>query len=257
MPGMPFHLEKGHALMAIEDLLNNPAHHAVLRAAFEGLRTNLPVANVFNNVAAAAPGLAAYGGQPDVVAAGGLGPFVAGAWFAAPGAPGPTPYWLDYRGNVDNVVRETLLLAMEVAWGVDRNQPLPGGPFQRRIELFWHCGQRWFEAWTTWDDPQGPVKILFASPPHTGGEVVANVAPLVAAGQANVVDRTTVNLNRDMVLISQPRHVEVAPNSPTSPSQLGQVPLPSVGTAFQGTGPVGRWSIHADSGGMNPISLFT
>ena len=34
---------KGHALMALEDLLNNPAHHAVLSAAFDGLRNGTPV----------------------------------------------------------------------------------------------------------------------------------------------------------------------------------------------------------------------
>ena len=192
MPGMPFHLEKGHALMAIEDLLNNPAHRPVLSAAFDGLRTNVPVADVFSAVAAAAPGLQAYGGQADVAAAGGLGPFVADAWFA-PGAPGPAPYWIDYTGDVDGVVREALLLTMEVAWGVDRNAPLPTGPSPRRIELFWHCGQRWFEAWTTWDDPQGPVKILFATPPHIGGTVISNLAPMVAAGKAKAVDRATVH----------------------------------------------------------------
>ena len=243
--------------MAIEDLLNNAAYHAVLSAAFDGLRNNIPVADVFKQVAAAAPGLQAYGNQTDVSAAGGLGNFVSGAWFG-PGPPGPRPYWLDYTGNVDGIVRETLLFAMEVAWGVDRTQPLPGGPFQRRIELFWHCGQRWFEAWTTWDDRQGPVKILFATPPHTGGTVFANVAPLVNAGQATPVNRSTVDLTRDMVLIGESEHSEVpGPQLTTAATAHGQPPLPSIGKRYQGGGTVGQWSIHAHAGGMNPISLFT
>ena len=89
MPGMPFHLEKGHALMALEDLLNNPAHHAVLSAAFDGLRNGTPVADVFKHRARLGSRCSRhYGSHPAVTAAGGLGPFVAGAWFAAPGRAG-------------------------------------------------------------------------------------------------------------------------------------------------------------------------
>ena len=88
--------------------------------------------------------------------------------------------------------------------------PSRAGRSQRRIELFWHCGQRWFEAWTTWDDPHGPVKILFVTPPHIGGTVISNLAPMVAAGKAKAVNRATVDPDRDIVLISQRRHVEVA-----------------------------------------------
>ena len=147
---------------------------------------------------------------------------------------------------------------MEVAWGVNHNQRAAGGAVQRQDRALLALRSTLpFEAWTTWDDPQGPVKILFATPPHIGGTVISNLAPMVAAGKAKAVDRATVNPNRDMVLISQRRHVEVAsPSSSISPSQPGNVPLPCVGTCFMGAGNVGQWSIHADAGGMDPITLF-
>ena len=127
MPGMPFHLEKGHALMALEDLLNNPAYRPVLSVAFDGLRNGTPVGQVLSTALNSTQVIELYGSHPEVTAAGGLGPFVAGMWFAAPGAPEPPPYWIDYTGDVDGIVREALLLTMEVAWGVDRNASLPSG----------------------------------------------------------------------------------------------------------------------------------
>jgi hypothetical protein len=261
MPGMPFHLEKGHALMAIEELLNNHSHHAVLEVAYDGLRTGQAVGTVFRTaLMTKAPVLDAYEGEPHVTAAGGLGPFVTGAWFGqiAPGTATPNPYWLDYQGDVDGIVREALLFAMEIAWGADRTQKLPPGPFVRRIELLWHCAQRWFDAWTTWDDPNGPVKVLFATPPHSGGTVTSRIDPMVTGGKATPVVASTVDKSRAMVLISQPTHAEVPMLTWKSvATPLGSIPLPSIGTKYQSTGAVGRWRIHPDAGGsINPPTPF-
>ena len=259
MPGMPFHLEKGHALMALESLLNDPAHRAVLATAFEGLRDGTPLGQVFAEIAAKAPLLDAYGGMNQPVNdAGGLGAFVSGAWFGQPSSTGSAPnsYWLDSSGRVDEVVRETLLFAIEMAGPADRKNPLPPNPCARRIELFWHCGQRWFEAWLTWEDASSPIRVLFATPPHTAGEVLSSVSS-APAGQVTNVKAATADPDRDMVLVTEAEHTERRfPTLTFWPTEQFLIPLPSVGITWDGNGEVGAWSIHADSGGVRPPTTF-
>lgn len=250
MPGMPFHLEKGHGLMALEDLINNPAHRAVLTVARDEMCEGTPMSDVFATVVSNAPTLANYGNNPHTAALGGLGPFVADKWFGKPG------YWLDYTGDVDGVVRTTLLFALEAASGVECGTPLPEGPFDRRVELLWHCGQRWFEAWVGWNDPSDAVSVLFATPPHAFGEVISSVLN-AGPGQATSITASGADPNRDMILITEDAHVE----RPTIglgfwPTGKTKIPLPSIGRAFDGSGPVHAWRIHANSGGVHPETVF-
>lgn len=253
MPGMPFHLEKGHALMALEDLVNAPQHREVLATVWEGLRSGTPLGDVFSGLTQHAGQLDDYGGQPLVTAEGGLGKFVSGAWFGQ----GKDAYWLDYEGDVDGIVRETLLFAMELAGpDVDRTKPLPADPFARPIELFWHCGQRWFEAWITWESTTSPIRILFATPPHAAGDVLASVLD-APAGQVTSVTASTANADRDMVLVTEAEHTERRSLTLTFwPTGQFVVPLPTVGSAWDGGGTVGAFSIHAHSGGVRPQTFF-
>jgi hypothetical protein len=257
MPGMPFHLEKGHALMAVENLLNDPAHRNVLITAFDGLRSGAPLGDVFAGITAHAPQLDAYGQNPAVTGAGGLGAFVSGAWFGQPTGTSPESYWLDFEGAVDEVVRETLLFAMEMAGpDVDRTEPLPPEPFARTIELFWHCGQRWFESWLTWESPASPITVLFATPPHVAGDVLPSVTS-APPGQATAVTAATADPDRDMILVTEDDHTERrVPALTFWPTGKFSLPLPTIGSTWDGSGEVGAWSIHADSGGVRPPTTF-
>lgn len=250
MPGMPFHLEKGHALMALEDLLNDAQHHSVVRTAFDGLRQGVPVGEVFDTALASAPTLDAYAGNAGQ---NGLGDFVRGAWFDQASGSAP-PYWLDYRGDVDGIVREALLFAMETAWGVDRSSPLPRRVDRsRRIDLLWHCAQRWFDAWVTWQSVDGPVTVLFATPPHTGGDIIDEIASAVSQGRATAVDAASAGADGDMVIVCQERN---RPGRRTIPqpgwSPRGAITLPAIGRGTVGSGTVGTYSISADAGGSRP-----
>lgn len=256
MPGMPFHLEKGYALMALEDLLNDPSLAPTRARLFEGLRTGVGLGAVFRDLLSTAPTLSRYGNHPMVASAGGLGSFVTGAWFGQSGGPGtpPPPYWIDYTGDIDGVVRETLLFAMEVALDADRSRPLPTKVATARpIELWWHCGQRWFEAWLSWQSADGPVRVLFATPPHTGGVVRESVAGAERDGLAVATSPSQVDRSRAMVLVSQQRH-RPSPmfGSLIASSPMGQIRLPAVGRAYRGSGAVGTWTPTAAAGGIDP-----
>jgi hypothetical protein len=258
MPGMPFHLEKGHALMALEDLFDTQptAPGAPLASFWDDVRSGVALGTVFRDLLASAPLLSGYGGQADVNAAGGLGSFVSGAWFdqrSGAGAP-PRPYWLDYTGDVDGIVREALLTALELAWGVDRASQLPDPLPQRRpLRFTWHCSQRWFEAWVRWDDHVGPVELMFATPAHTGGTIVRDPGTSEAKGLTTPVAPPTFAEQRGMILVAQQQHVPTIVVSMMIVGTLvGDVPLPEIGFKFQGQGDVGRWSLTADAGGVVP-----
>ncbi len=255
MPGMPFHLEKGHALMALEDLLNDDKHHAVVHQVFEGVRSGTPLGQVFADALATAPILDQYAGHAGTA---GLGAFVSGAWFGQATTPGAQPYWLDYEGDVDGIVREALLLAMETAWGVSRSQPLPASVDRsRRIVLLWHCAQRWFDAWVTWDSPDGPVTLLFATPPHTGGKILDRIDGAVSKGWAQPVDASSVAAEGDMVLVCQERNLPAGPRrSRAAWTGLGSVLLPPIGRGTVGSGAVQAHSISADAGGARPATTW-
>lgn len=266
MPGMPFHLEKGHALMALEDLLNRRNDddiHAVRQILWSGLNDSTKeMGTVFREVVAAAPQLDEYGGQNQPVNdAKGLGGFVTGAWFGEtyPNGTPPDPYWLDYAGEIGDVVREALLYTMETAWEIRRPAPLPDVLPDRRIELFWHCAQRWFDCWVTWDS-DGPVMLLFATPAHLLGEVRPNMAAHVNAGRAVEVNHADPREDFDMVIVTQEDQVDDAVagllGRTWQPSTNGDVKVPPVGATWRGTGDVGTYSVHANAGGMRPRTIF-
>lgn len=252
MPGMPFHLEKGHAFMALEDVINDSTHHAIVAAAWDGLRTGTPVGQVFDTALQSAPVLSHFAGKAGQ---GGLGPFVTHHWFGTGKPKGTAPYWLDYRGDVDGIVREALLFAMETAWGVSRDAPLPANVDRgRQIRLLWHCAQRWFDAWILWDSPTDDVTVLFATPPHTGGDIIDRIKLAIAKGWANEVSAASASTDGDMVLVCQERNTRGRRKlrSPLVPSPRGAFTLPAIGRDTVGSGGVGTYSIHADAGGAQP-----
>lgn len=255
MPGMPFHLEKGHALMALEDLLNNDQHHAALSTTFDGLRSGTPLGTVFAEALVGAPMVDGYGGHAGP---GGLGAFVEGAWFGQ-STTGQGEYWLDYQGDVDGIAREALLFAMETAWGVDRSKALPAAVDRSRpIVLLWHCAQRWFDAWVLWDGPSSAVTVLFATPPHTGGDIIDRIDGAVSTGWATPVTATSAHADGDMVLVCQEqnRPARRSRTSAISWSATGVFPLPALGRDTVGSGAVGAYSISADAGGARPRTTW-
>lgn len=59
--------------------------------------------------------------------------------------------WSNYEGDVNGITRLTLRTALEVALGVASDSAtVPDAPPRHwPIDLFWKCGQNWFEGWVT------------------------------------------------------------------------------------------------------------
>ena len=90
-----------------------------------------------------------------------------------------TGFWVQYFGDVEEIVRQTLIRTIEVSLGLEHGEEVPaGGPVRALpIELFWKCPQRWFEGWVTWrwDEAHGTgqVTTMFATP-GSGKPVLQN-----------------------------------------------------------------------------------
>ena len=165
MPPMPYYLEKGPMFSVVEDYFNADDERAT--AALTMLRIEDP----------ADPGFVELFDMP---------PFSSTNLTAKP----PPPYWQDFRdkwlgkgpdgqagmmwsnyeGDVDLITRRTMRNALEVALGVDADETVPEHPPRHwPIDLYWKCGQNWFEGWVTYrrfgDQPeQGHVVVVFATP---------------------------------------------------------------------------------------------
>lgn len=235
---MPFHLEKGRGLMALEDLLNNPARESDLTEAIQLMAAN-PA-----DMGAVLNGTANHNGGANIIA---LMQQISDDWF-------DSPYWRGYQGRVSEIVYRALMLAMDVAWGYNGTPAdFPPAHYRtREIRLWWHCSQPWFESWVTWEKPDGPVGILFATPPHDGGNVYLDLADAVANNDAApALSAADCNPLREMVLVSQDLHtwhLEIT----TLPTGPGNFPFPTLGQAFDDVSPVGAWTIPRRAGGMNP-----
>lgn len=240
---MPFHLEKGRGLMALEDLLNNDANDSDLTEAISLMHAH-PA-----DMGAVLNGTAVHNGDVNTIA---LMDQISADWFGA------SAYWLNYRGQVAEIVHRSLMLAMEIAWGYNGDpDDFPPAQYRtREIRLWWHCSQPWFESWVTWEKPGGPVEILFATPAHKGGNVYFDLAAAVANTDADpALSAADCNPQREMVLVSQDLHEWdlVITTLPTGP---GTFPIPTLGQRFNDVSPVGAWTIPTRAGGMNPRAYW-
>jgi hypothetical protein len=176
MPPMPFYLEKGPAFSIIEDYLNGSERRALAtlatiripkgRAGFTEL-WDLPVFDP--EALPRPPGMPSY---RDDFRAKWCG-YVErdGTWQEPdPDADDNIGIWLSYWGRVEAITRQTLRTALEISLGIARDDDVPERAEQHwPIDMYWKCGQNWFEGWVTWrrhERPEGAghVNLIFATP---------------------------------------------------------------------------------------------
>ena len=98
-------------------------------------------------------------------------------WFGRnpDGTPG-VAWWKGWSGNTEDIVRWTLISALEVALGVEHvgpGDPVPEGPIEAArhwpVHLHWGCGAPLFQGWVGWHKhgrgaSNGVVTVVFMTP---------------------------------------------------------------------------------------------
>jgi hypothetical protein len=187
---MPTHLEKAPTLVLMEQYFNGrypgaPAHRDILINALEALRSTVSPGEWLGKT------LPDLWNDPAIVARSGTGndprTFLLENWFGLPPTPGvvTTGFWHGYQGDVESIVRNALIWAIELALGIPHEGDVKD--CRRRpwlLELSWVCGIHWFETWVSVRpvEPVSPAKkagrsvvsVMFLTPSHRGSTVATS-----------------------------------------------------------------------------------
>jgi hypothetical protein len=188
MVGMPYYYETGPTFEVLEDVLNNGDPPTAPAPRFPGDDRAIHVLNQLRDPAVL---IATIMGLDSVTLNAGPNPTVAdriravnrdwfgmvedstGAWSPQPPFdptnPVTTGRWVNWYGHAEAIVRTTLQRALEVALGLEPDQPIAVGASPPRhwpIAMIWKCGQPWFEGWITWrrQADYGLVFVVFSTP---------------------------------------------------------------------------------------------
>ncbi len=186
-----------------------------------------------------------------------------------------TGFWHQYFGDVEGIVRETLIRALEVSLGLDHGQEIPtDGPVRRLpIELFWKCPQCWFDGWVTWRFDRaagtGQVTVLFTTPgsgkpileqaldgagafvPRTSRTPATGPAPAGPAPSDPAANAEQAAKGMWVVTHTDNLQLPVLPSAGGRPS--GQWLIPPFGPAYVGVGPVVCVQPSEPDGGVAPL----
>ena len=196
---MPYHFEKGHFLLLLEDTLNEGIEAVVDNNAavnFPGLDRRYSMLDYMRGVVArpcdSVHGESEHGSalmwpgwMTDAAVTFPIFRRVAVDWFGyrirrdgtldtKPHPNKPTGMWDGYQGNVERIVANTFVRAIEVSLGLDHGDPIPTGapPRSWPIYFFFKCQQPFFEGWVTWQchsanrRAAGQVTVMLATPGH-------------------------------------------------------------------------------------------
>jgi hypothetical protein len=270
---MPYHLETGRTLKAIEDAMNGiglmetpAAQRTRLRRIANALEAagtlraagNVDPPNLLENqlagwVAATNSPLPRLGNLTvaEAIRSSWLGPDIATGVYNADGR------WLGYCGHVEEILRKTFTDAIRLS--LDRTRP-NGRPWP--FVLIWKCAQPWLEGWVQWRSKPGVVVIVICTPPD--GNHIALDPDLDHLTEANPPDNfqspvTTYHNNGSMVITHDWHEFQAAtscsvltygPSTQDDGDQFPGAPLPFFGGMFVGRGPIFAMSPAADDGGV-------
>lgn len=173
---MPYHLEVGRFMSAIADYYNedytNPAGAGVARrvADLARLKTNSPVHDSFllDDPKMHNPSFPDRAAWMRWIALNWFGYVDGPSGLVPPSKPPPpgtcqTGQWMGYVGDVESIVRQTLIRAIEVSFKVGPGGAVPVPPTTVRPMYFaLKCPQQWFEGWVYWDHEH--VNVAFCHP---------------------------------------------------------------------------------------------
>jgi hypothetical protein len=188
MVGMPYYYEIGPTFEVLEDVLNRGDDPDASPPVYAGDDRAIHVLNQLRDPTvfiATIIGLdsTTLDGGPNATAAArveavnhawfGIEPDGSGGWAQQapfdPVNPTTTGRWVNWYGEAETIVRVTLQRALEVALGLEPDEPIALGMTPRRhwpIAMVWKCGQPWFEGWISWrrHGECGQVFVVFSTP---------------------------------------------------------------------------------------------
>jgi hypothetical protein len=122
-----------------------------------------------------------------------------------------TGYWVSYTGNVEQIVRKTLIWAFELALGLERGEPPE--TYRRtdpphRIELFNVCPFPWFEGWVVRRpvdaSGRGLISICWLTPSHVGSVVAESPVAHQPSAAATAFEHAVPSFEDDYELLDCP-----------------------------------------------------
>lgn len=276
---MPYTLTRGPILTLVENALN--ADRTTRLAVLADLRAGLPLDQIVAGHVPATAALMVPQGAPDVR--------LRTDWIGQAGGPPGTPtgYWVGYQGDVEPVLREGFVRAVEVSLGIGSGEAADGGgraePWP--VQLDWKCPNPYFEVWVTWrrhrgdpkggpDEAEGQVNILIATPPDTSNRLTTRPlqppAPPPGVPAEPILAPAEATASQGMWLIAHDHHVphtvdrvvdvtagEVVDALVDQPSALVGLPagrwiIPSPSTFWEDRGPVVVVAPPSYAGGADP-----
>ncbi len=213
---MPYTLTRGPLLTLLENALNpttlqRPERDAVLAS----LRNGTPLANIPWVTSAAVQGIAIPRAPLDIR----LGE----DWLGLndPPGQGTTGYWVGYKGDVDAVLREGIIRAIEVSLGLEHGEMPNAATRFWPVDVQWKCPNPYFEVWVTWRGHQqdaGQVTLLIATPPDKVNRLLTEprLPPAPPTGVTPVTTPLVAPTNageiQGMWLVTHERHVPLVRN---------------------------------------------
>lgn len=258
MPGpMPYYLEKGPMLSVLEDYFNRDGREGLIRLL---LFLRDPANAVVDCGAFDTPALTFHAPGPGgVVVAWNpakIKQHINEHWFDADGK----EWWWNYKpGNAEEIVRQGFIRGIEVALGIDHGVGCDAAELRQiarddpwAIEMFWKCGQNWFEVWCVWRriGTTGLVTIMGATPSEDTGNDVVWMTPVapddpVSQSAPYALNPTSVGRSGEqgMFVVAQQDNAAVGwasgyPGGPEEASQEGVITPPPAGALYESSGDV-------------------
>ena len=154
-----------------------------------------------------------------------------------------TGNWVNYWGDVEEIVRETFVRACEVALGLDHDEKLAAGTPASRclpISCFLKCPTPWFEGWVTWRTwgtgrRAGEVVVHLLIPGEYGSQVLMQPASGHAGQPPQQYPASCAGAN-GMWLITHEHHTLDEGWVTTEPGEPGNIIYPGLGPIIKDSG---------------------
>ena len=268
MPGpMPYYFEKGPALSILEAYINDSPHSEIVNAVTK-LRAKNPNGSwtyrvtdcgAFTNTKSFDVRLP---GQNTTMTGDIWVQHINEHWFGLVDSAGKpvnpkvahinaaSSWWINYWGDdVEGIVRETFVRSIETAYRVPHGAALPSTTTPWPVELFWKCGQAWFEGWVTWrrvGANNGLVTAMFATPAENTGRHFLwwspEPDPLDTAGRSDPWNLGAGHLGLErqgMVVVSHTTNLPIGRTAADIDEQMaGKLQPPPPSAVFHGSGDI-------------------